>query len=352
MAATAAAIVSAIAAVGGTAASLFGGSGSSARTAIAQQELDNARQQAINAAIAGAETGKLGRSGYSDSSGNGFRYDPGSNTWISTLGPSAQNVQTSADNAQIERNTTDLRQAQGANRRADINAAEAQPLIDAARRRYADFKPTSGDELTSLLSQSAITANNETYRPLVQDTLRQFTRSGSAAGPVLANIGKRSGADLRQGLIDARLKGMTGADSINNTRRQGLQSDLTTAMAAGTPQFQYPTVAASTNNKDMLAALTNRATGAAYANALGQQAVSGANSGERDASKNLLGTIPSDSVGASNTYSALGQVKDFASSDAFKSLYGSVFDSSELSKLNKDITSKQNDPAYFGVYNK
>ena len=202
---------------------------------------------------------QLGQAGYTDSQGNSYSYDPGTNSWVSTLGKLPAQVQTAADQAAISRNTTDLAQAQGANARADMNAARAQPLIDAAQRRLANFQPMTGSELGALLGETAANANTTAYRPVIQDTLRTFARTGTAAGPVLADIGRRSSADLRQSMIDAQVQGMTQAGNINNQNRSGLATDLSSAITAGTPQFQYPGIVPSTNTKDMLTALQNRA---------------------------------------------------------------------------------------------
>jgi len=294
MAITAALIAGGLTAAGGIASSAIqaGSRGAGQRTDLYDQQLADARQNAINAAIQNAQIGKLGRAGFSDSQGSSLVYDPATNQWVQQLGPGPQAAQTAADQASILRNTTDVRQAQGANARADINAARAQPLIDAARRRYEQFQPMTGDELTSLLTERAATANTEAYRPIIQDTLRQFTRSGTAAGDVMSRIGRESAASLQKGMIDARLQGITGADNINNTRRQGLAGDLTTAMAAGTPQFQYPGIAPRTDNKDMLAALTSRANNAGVTAAYGLNATAAANKGQADAVGNLAGSIP------------------------------------------------------------
>jgi hypothetical protein len=327
MAATIAAIVGATAAAAGAANTIFGGAGSGTqqRQDISAAQLAQAQNNAIQARINAAYTTKLGQAGYTDSQGNSYQYDPGTNSWVSTLGKLPAQVQTAADQAAISRNTTDLAQAQGANARADMNAARAQPLIDAAQRRLANFQPTTGSQLGALLGETAANANTTAYRPVIQDTLRTFARTGTAAGPVLADIGRRSSADLRQSMIDAQVQGMTQAGNINNQNRSGLATDLSSAITAGTPQFQYPGIVPSTNTKDMLTALQNRAGSAAYSSALGNQAITSADKQVQDASTGLAGTIPADSLGFTKTLSGIGQLNDLAKSDAFKTLYGSLF---------------------------
>jgi len=321
-----AAIISGVAALGsagiGAYTALNSGRGTGQSISIDAAQLAQAQNDAIQARINAANTTRLGQAGYTDSSGNSYQYDPGTNSWVSTLGKLPQQVQTAADQAAIARNTTDLRQAQGANARADLNAARAQPLIDAAQRRLANFRPMSGSDLGGLLSETAANANTTAYRPLIQDTLRTFARTGTAAGPVLADIGRRSSADLRQGLIDAQIKGIAGAADINNANRQGLATDLSSAITAGTPQFQYPGIVPSTNQKDMLTALQNRATGAAYSSALGNASIGEAGKQAQDASKTLAGAIPSSSPQLSGLYAAGTNVTDFLKGSDFKTLLG------------------------------
>lgn len=338
--ATAAAIAALASAGVGIGSTLFGGAGSGTtqRTSIDEAQLAQARQDAINAQIRGAYTTRLGQAGYTDSQGNSYSYDPATNSWVSTLGKLPAQVQTAADQAAISRNTTDLRQAQGANARADMNAARAQPLIDAARRRLENFQPMTGSGLSALLGETAANANTTAYRPIIQDTLRTFARTGTSAGPVLADLGRRSSADLRQGMIDAQVKGMTAAPEINNANRQGLQTDLSSAITAGTPQFQYPGIVPSTNTHDMLAALANRAGSAAYSSALGNQAITGANAGRQAASNTLAGSIPSDPVGTANLALASRQVSDLAGGNSVQKLIAALSGNKDPAKQNIDTS--------------
>lgn len=294
MALSTAAAIAGLASAGiGIGKSLFGGNGAQQQSfnTLAQQ-LADARNNVTNAQIGAANIGQLSRAGFTDSQGSSLRYDPTTNQWVSTLGPQPQRVQNASDQASILRNTTDLRQAEGANERADLNAARAQPLIDAARMRLSQFRPQTTDELTGLLQESAVNANNAVYRPLVADTLRQFARTGSATGPVLADIGRRSSQDLREAMIQSRVAGLQNVEQLNNQRRQGLQNDLGTAIAAGTPQFQYPGVQTSTNSKDMLAALTDRARTAPFTAAAGQSGVNAAVAAAGQAATGAAGATP------------------------------------------------------------
>jgi len=313
MAFTTAAAIAGLASAGiGIGKQLFGGNGQQQQafdTLAGQLAQSNANAQ--NANRSAALAGQLGRAGFTDSSGNSLRYDPATDQWVSTLGALPQQAQTASDQATIARNTTDLRQAQGANERADLNAARAQPLISAAMMRLSQFKPQTTDELSGLLQESAVNANNAVYRPLVADTLRQFARTGTSAGPVLADIGRRSSADLRQAMIDSRVAGLQNVEQVNNSRRQGLQSDLGTAIAAGTPQFQYPQIASNNPQKDMLAAIVARSGNAGLTQAVATNAAtSAANAGNQLAGANA-GATPdplAGLTGASTGFDSLSKL--------------------------------------------
>ncbi len=291
--ATAAAIASIVGTGVGVGKSLFGGNGAqNQQYDLLRQQLEDSNANRTNTAISVANINRMGRAGFEDSQGSGLSYDPVTNTWSSKLGPIPLAAQNAADSAAIGRNTTDMYQAQGANARADINASRAQPLIDAAMRRYADFRPTTSDELTSLLTNQAADANTQAYRPIIQAITQAANRSSTNAGGQIADVGEKSSADLRRGMIEARLAALQGTENINNQRRQGLTSDLTTAMAAGTPSFQYPTITPSTNNKDMLAALTSRANAAGITSAYGLGAANQAQGLSNEAAKAAAGKVP------------------------------------------------------------
>lgn len=294
MALTAALVGGGLAAAGGIASSAIqaGASGPAQKQDLGLAQLRFAENNATNAQIQNAMINQLARAGYTDSSGNSLRFDPATGQWVQQLGALPQQEQDAASRAAIERNTTDLMQAQGANRRADVNAARFQPLIDAARRRIEGFQEMTPDTLSGLLGSAAADANTQAYRPIIQSTQLDALRSRRDPGNDLAAIGKQSAETLRSAMIDAKLKGITGAGEINNQRRQGLSSDLQMAMTGGTPQFQYPQIIPSTNNKDMLAAITSRANNAGITSAYGLNATAASNKAVGDASAAYGNTIP------------------------------------------------------------
>jgi len=352
MVATAAAVASIIGTGVGVGKSLFGGGSQDQQRQyeLMLRQLQDSQDARTAAQVQGANINRLATAGFDDGQGGGFRYDPATGTWKSTLGPQAQAVQGAADAASIGRNTTDMWQAQGANARADYNAAAAQPLIDAARRRLGDFRPQTAEELTSLLASQAAQANEEAYAPVRQDTLRTAMRSGSGAGDIMAKVGQSQAGDLRKALLESRIAGMTNVDQMNNQRRAGLASDLQTATAAGTPQFQYPGITPSTNTKDMLTALTTRANSAGYTSALGLNAVNAAQKTANDAAGNVK--VPNSLAGLNDIESGFKQISGLLKTDDIKNLgnkIGGWFGDSPTTALNNWSTQTQNDPAYKGV---
>jgi hypothetical protein len=286
------------------------------------RQLQDSNANRTAAQVAGANINQLATAGFSDGQGGGLQYDRGSGTWRSTLGPQAQAVQSAADAASIGRNTTDMVQAQGANARADLNASRAQPLIDAARRRLENFRPQTAEDLTSLLASQATQANEQAYAPVRQDTLRTAMRSGSGAGDIMSKLGESQADSLRKALMESRIAGMTNVDQMNNQRRQGLGTDMQVAMQAGTPQFQYPGITPSTNNKDMLAAMASRSNASGYTSALGLNAVNAAQKTANDAAGNVK--VPNSLAELNDLESGVKQIGGLLGSDSVKKLGAKV----------------------------
>src|SRR5580765_1356241 len=319
MAATAAAIIGALATTAGAASSIAsqygrGNPQGDARIAIEQQQLRDARDNQAYQRMVAQMVNQRAVAGQSDSFGSSMEYDPGSNTWISKLGALPQAAQTAAEQAGISRNTTDMRQAQLANAIAARRATEAGPAADSARRALEAFRPMQSGELTGLLQQQATNAARETFDPLRQDTLRSFARSGSGVGDVLAKLGKSESSNLRDSLIDAQIKGMTGVDSINQGRRQGLEQSAANTATLANPQFQYPGLSPRTD--DMAKTVAARAAAGATAPAQGMYGINQAAGLTGAASKNLQGSIPApmnNQETAANTLGNMLQNKDFLS---------------------------------------
>lgn len=242
--------------------------------------------------------------GTADSFGSTTRYDPATNTWVSNLGPLPQEAQRASDLAGIARNTTDMRQAQLANQIAAQRASQAGPVADTAIRNLQSFRPLGSDELSGLLTQQATNASNATFRPLVADTLRSFQRTGTAAGPVLAELGRTQYNALRDSLMNSRERAITGVDAINQGRRQGLEQSAANAYTLATPQFQYPGINTATGSNTLANLVAQRAQQAGTAPAFGAGGVNTAAGQRQTAGANVAGAVP----GQLNTAGDAGKI--------------------------------------------
>lgn len=277
MAVTAALIAGGISAAGalGSAAISAGRSPAEGNTnqALQYQALQDAQNNAAYQRAVDALINTRSVAGQTDAFGSSVQYDPATNTWQSTLGKLPMAAQTAAQQAAISRNTTDLRAAQFANQQAALRATMAGPAADAARRNLETFRPMTADALTGLLGQQATLAQQQTFRPMIADTLRQFARTGTSAGPVLGQIGRDEATNLRQSLMDAQIKGMTGVTDINNANRQGLEGAATTTSALTNPQLQFSGLSGSGGDNTMNQVISQRAAAAGTAPAYGMSAL-------------------------------------------------------------------------------
>jgi hypothetical protein len=275
---------------------------------LQMRALQDAENNQRNQALVQALINQRSVAGTQDQYGGGTRYDPATNTWVSTQGGLPGKASTAAMQAAISRNTTDLRQAQFANEQEAVRAARAAPTADAAGRELANFRPMGSDQLVGLLGQQATLANNATFNPLVADTLRSFARTGTSAGPVLGQIGRDAATNLRQSLIDAQIKGMTSVDQINQGRRQGLEQSAANTATIAHPNFQYSNVSPSGVDNSMASVLAQRAAEAGKAPAYG---MSGANTATEIAAKTAASagkSFPDPNFNLDNTRSLLGNL--------------------------------------------
>jgi ribosomal protein L18 len=131
-------------------------------------------------------------------------------------------------------------------------------------------------------------------------------------------------------MVNARVQGLSLADSLNNTKRQGLASDLGAAITAGTPQFQYAQLASNNPGKDLLAAMTSRSNAAGYTTALGQNTVNNAVTAATDPAKSAASTVPDPNAGLTGAQTGLDSLSKFLQTDTAKGLgtkIGSLFGS-------------------------
>ena len=273
--------------------------------ALQDAENNDAFQKALSVLI-----NRRSVAGSQDSFGSTLQYDPATNTWVSKLGPLPQAEETASAQAGISRNTTDLRQAQLANENAMRRAASAGPLYDTAIRNLQDFRPTTSAELSGLLTQQGLTANNAVMRPIIADTLRTYARSGTSATPALEKLGRQSYENLKDAMISGRIQALQSTDNINNARRQGLESAATTAGALANPTLQSTGIQGSDAGKTLAALLASRSQTASTAPATGQFGVNQAQGLNQTALKNLAGAVPDPNASLN---SLLSGVKDVGS---------------------------------------
>jgi hypothetical protein len=333
MAATAAAIAAILGTVittGATVASTMGNKGNpaaSTQNAISAAALQDARNNDQYQKMLSTLINQRTIAGSTDQYGSTLKYDPATNQWVSSLGAQPKAVQDASDLAAISRNTTDLRQSQFANEAVARRAALAEPMADRAIRDLGSFRPMGADTLAGLLQSRATAASDATFRPLVSDTLRSFQRTGTAAGPVLASLGKQQYDSLRDSLMASQIQGLTGVDQINQSRRQGLEQSAANASTLATPQFQYPGINPSSNRDTLANLVAARSQQGGIGPAYGAGGVNAASKQGQDAYGALRSSIFQPSNADTESLKQIGsalQNKDFTSnlSTVAKSLFG------------------------------
>jgi hypothetical protein len=306
-------------------------------------QMEAANQQ--NQALVQALINQRGVAGQTDSFGNQLQYDPTTNTWRTTLGPLPLQAQTAAQQAAISRNTTDLRAAQFANQQAALRATQAGPAADAALRNLATYRDMPASALVGLLQQQATNAQQATFRPMIADTLRSFARTGTAAGPVLGQIGRDEAQNLRNSLLDAQIKGMTAVGDINTQRRQGLEQAATTTAGLANPQLQFSGLAGSGADNTLAQVVAQRAGSSAMTPAYGMAGANTATTGLSNSFSNLGKNLSDPNFGISQASAGLNDLNTFfgkggAGVDLVNALIG-----------NSSNSANAGDPAISGVNN-
>ncbi len=219
----------------GLASTLFSGNGAAAQQALARDQIQQGEnqqqyQKALNALML-----QRAQSGYRGPNGESIAFDPVTNTW-KTQASDAQNAATGSflsgttqANAQTI-NTNDM-----LSRVLRDRISQVQPLIDQSINEYRNYRNVTPTDLRGALIQQVADANQRATRPIVQDTLRTFTRTGANPGSALAEIGRSSYDNLKSGMTDALLKSYTGSTEINNSNRNGMldRTSKLTSMGSG-----------------------------------------------------------------------------------------------------------------------
>lgn len=276
---------------------------------LGDQESNDAYSRALNALALQRST-----AGTADSSGNRTYYDPSTNTWHTSLGPVPQAVQNASDNAAIQRNTTDLRTSQRANQNAELRGLLAQRAAGPALAAVNNFQPINTNQLAGLLQQRATQANNDAQRPVIQNTLRQFARTGTAAGPVLSNLERTNADTLRKTVLDDTIAAMTQGGQINNQNRQSLLNNYTSLNQQANPSLNF----APLSNDNPLAALSqqisSRIQGATTAPNQGSYASALGNSARNSAANLAISSVPNSNFAASQIGALGKQIPNITSS--------------------------------------
>lgn len=274
---------------------------------LQQNKQNMAYQQAVqqmvnNRAVAGT----------TDSFGTTVQYDPTTNTWNQKLGALPQAADAASLNASITRNTTDLMQQELANRVSMNRAAQAGNAYDTAQRNLANYRPMSADQLTALLTQQGVEAARQSYDPLRADTLRQLARTGTAAGPVLRQLGLGEAQNLRNTLIDAQIQGLQNVGSINNTNQTRLINALSAAQSAATPTLQQGNLGTSGTDALIQQLTGTRAQWAPSSTAQGAYGTNQAVSAGNVATNSAAGAVPNTNFNLQQMQSALKDISQFA----------------------------------------
>jgi|SRR5215469_7523461 len=333
MVATAAGVIGALAAAAGAGTSIMGLGANNRQQQLqanlAQQQLALARQNQQNQALVQAMVNQRAVAGTQDAFGTTVRYDPTTNTWQQQLGPLPQAADVAAMNANIIRNTTDLGQQELANQVAMQRAAQAGPAANAAQLNLQNFRPMTADTLTSLLTQQGIEAARQAYDPLRADTLRAVARTGTAAGPVLRQLGLGEAQNLRNTLTDAQIQGLTNVAGINNANYQRLANAASTNAALATPQLGQQNLGTSAADQLIQQLTANRAQWAPSSTSQGMFGANQATGVGQGATGAAMGAVPNQNFGLTQSQDALKGLSANLSNpqtvSALGNLYNTIF---------------------------
>jgi hypothetical protein len=179
------------------------------------------------------------------------------------------------------------------------------------------------NDLVGLLTQQSTEAARQIYDPLRNDTLRSVARTGTAAGPVLAQLGLSEAQNLRGSLRDNLISAMTTTDSINQQRRAGLENAAANANTLATPQLGQSGIQGSGNNSALAQLVSQRANSAGYTTAAG---AAGPNSAAKNLTDATAGYKPFDpNMGITNTSNALNSLANLAGNKQLDTSLGDAY---------------------------
>lgn len=235
--------------------------------------------------------------GTQDSEGSETYYDPATNTWKTKLGDKPAQVQAASENASISRNTTDLRAAQAMNQLAMQRAAAAAPGADAARRGIENWRPSTADDLTALLTRNIVDSTNQTQRPITQEVLGNAARTGTSAAPQLEALGRANADNIRKSIMEATIAGRQNVGAMNASSLAPRVQKYGALYGATQPQLQYSQLDSQDPNKTLTALTADRAKTAGSVPFAGMQGLGYAQYGVNQAGNAAIGSVAPDTSG-------------------------------------------------------
>lgn len=268
--------------------------------AIAQSQLQQAQneqqyQQALNALMLRRST-----AGYSDNTGNSVTFDPVTNTWKTVQGPGQEAATRSSLSAITDRNTRGVHDSNTVNDALLKRMGGANAAAESTLNRYNNYQDVTPNQIRSSLVNGVINANQQTQRPIIQDTLRTFARQGTAAGSVLAELGRTAFNNLKTGMNDAVTSAYKLAPDINNANRSGILQNWLSLIQGGSPNLSQPNVTPFDGSSTLAQVMASRANGGASAGQAATYGNVGMQNSTNAAYNNLLKTAPNPNQGSAD----------------------------------------------------
>jgi hypothetical protein len=248
--------------LGAGAGGLSGDGGAGNQQQLAYDNLQQQRNTQQYAQQLNALALQRSAAGSTDAQGNQIRYDPATNQWVSTLGARPAAIQAAEDQSTLLRNTVDIPQASQNNAAQSIMASLARRGLSGAINNYNSYTPITGETERGALQDATTRANQTSQAPIIADTLRQFARSGTAAGPVLTALQRDNSTTLAREMDDNTVRAQTDAATVNNANRSALAGPISTLSAAGTPNITLPQLTGTNPAAAIAAQVNGRAVGA------------------------------------------------------------------------------------------
>ncbi len=224
------ALIGAAAAIGSSAlAARASGRASNANAAINARNIQSTERENFLQRIMADRLLSLQLEPTTDAYGNRAEHIPGIG-FTTTPAPAVKTLQDASIREQTQQLTTDAgRQREGRGRATELGRREsstANQLLNEFLRIVSN--PQDANELFQLLLGSGQQAFQGEQDRQLQQVLRQNLRSGGSAesgGNIIAKFASQGAGQRRDAAVDARLKSITGADKINQSR-QGNAANL------------------------------------------------------------------------------------------------------------------------------